>query len=146
LLGREVSFGAEGLYDYERQRGSLTMDRSALLPGASGLGTFEVRQLGSTLYMRMPAVAGAFVPQGKQWLSVDLDAARARIDDAADDADQRGLARAIGTQQREDLAAPDVEVDVAQRAEARSIGLVELAYGDDRRHAILADDGGKRAC
>ena len=75
LLGREVSFGAEGLYDYERQRGSLTMDVSALLPGASGLGTFELRQLGSTLYMRMPAVAGAFVPQGKQWLSVDLDAA-----------------------------------------------------------------------
>jgi hypothetical protein len=75
LLGREVSFGAEGLYDYERQRGALTMDMSALLPGASGLGTFELRQLGSTLYMRMPAVAGAFVPQGKEWLSLDLDAA-----------------------------------------------------------------------
>ena len=75
LLGKEVSFDAEGLYDYEAQRGSLTMDMSALLPGASGLGTFELRQLGSTLYMRMPAVAGAFVPQGKQWLSLDLDAA-----------------------------------------------------------------------
>lgn len=75
LLGREVSFGAEGLYDYERQRGSLTMDMSAVVPGAAGLGAFELRQLGSTLYMRMPAVAGASVPHGKEWLSVDLDAA-----------------------------------------------------------------------
>jgi hypothetical protein len=75
LLGKEVSFNAEGLYDYERSRGSLTMDMSALMPGMSGLGAFELRQLDSTLYMRMPAVAGAYVPQGKQWLSFDLDAA-----------------------------------------------------------------------
>lgn len=40
LLGKEVSFSAEGLYDYERRRGALTMDMSSLLPGASGLGTF----------------------------------------------------------------------------------------------------------
>ena len=75
LLGKEVSVSAQGLYDYERQRGSLTMDMSSVLPGAAGLGAFELRQLGSTLYMRMPSVAGAFVPQGKQWLSFDLGAA-----------------------------------------------------------------------
>ena len=75
LLGKEVSFNAAGLYDYARSRGSLTMDMSALMPGMSGLGAFELRQLGSTLYMRMPALAGAYVPQGKQWLSLDLDAA-----------------------------------------------------------------------
>ena len=51
------------------------MDMSSVLPGAAGLGAFELRQLGSTLYMRMPSVAGAFVPQGKQWLSFDLGAA-----------------------------------------------------------------------
>ena len=75
LLGKEVSFNAEGLYDYERSRGSLTMDMSALMPGMSGLGAFELRQLDSTLYMRMPALPGAFLPEGKQWLSLDLDAA-----------------------------------------------------------------------
>lgn len=75
LLGKEVSFSAQGLYDYERQRGSLTMDLSSVLPGASGLGTFELRQLDSTVFMRMPALAGAFLPQGKQWLSFDVGAA-----------------------------------------------------------------------
>jgi hypothetical protein len=39
----------------------------------------------------------------------------AGVDDAADDADQRGLAGAVGAEQREDLAALDVEVDALQR-------------------------------
>ena len=74
LLGKEVSFNADGLYDYERSRGSLTMDMSALMPGTSGLGTFELRQLGSTLYMRVPAVAGRRAP-GQAVALLDLDAA-----------------------------------------------------------------------
>jgi hypothetical protein len=37
-----------------------------------------------------------------------------RRDDAADDVDQRGLAGAIGTEQREDLAAADLEADVLE--------------------------------
>jgi hypothetical protein len=45
-------------------------------------------------------------------------ASRARPDDAADDADQRRLAGAIGAEQSEYLAATDVERDVAQRGEA----------------------------
>ena len=47
----------------------------------------------------------------------------AGVDDAADDADQRGLAGAVGAEQREDLAAADLEVDVLQRLEARRVGL-----------------------
>ena len=34
------------------------------------------------------------------------------VDDAADDADERGLAGAVGAEQREDLAALDIEVTV----------------------------------
>ena len=49
--------------------------------------------------------------------------ARAGVDDAADDADQRRLAGAVGAEQREDLAAPDLEVDVLERLEARGVGL-----------------------
>jgi len=75
LAGREVSVDAKGLYDYDRSRGSLTMDMSGLLPGASAFGDVELRQLESKLYMRMPGIAGAFLPQGKQWLSFDVDAA-----------------------------------------------------------------------
>src|SRR5690606_24038298 len=67
-------------------------------------------------------------------VAVDEDAARAGVDDAADHADQRGLAGAVGAEQREDLAAADLEVDPAQGMEARLVGLVELLDGNDRRH------------
>ena len=46
---------------------------------------------------------GAIV--GDDVVAVDRDGARGRIDDAADDADQRGLAGAVRAEQREDLAA-----------------------------------------
>jgi len=51
-------------------------------------------------------------------VTVHPDAALARIDDAADDADQRRLPCAVGTEQREDLSAADVQVDVLERQEA----------------------------
>jgi hypothetical protein len=43
--------------------------------------------------------------------AVDQHFAPGRSDDAADDADQRRLARAVGAEKRENLAAPDVEID-----------------------------------
>ena len=52
--------------------------------------------------------------------------ARGRIGDAADDADQRGLAGAVRPEQREDLAALDLEVDVVQRLETGAIGLRQI--------------------
>ena len=64
-----------------------------------------------------------------------------RRDDAADDADQRGLAGAVRTQQREDLALADLEVDALQRLQARRVGLGQVRDGDDRRHGMILDDG-----
>src|SRR5690606_32164348 len=46
-------------------------------------------------------------------------------DDATDDADQRRLAGAVGTEQGEDLAAPDLQVDRLERLETRRIRLAE---------------------
>ena len=65
------------------------------------------------------------------------------IDDAADDADQRGLAGAIGAQQRKDLATADVKVDAFQRLEAGAIGLGEVCDGDDGGHVGLDCNGGR---
>ena len=45
-------------------------------------------------------------------MAADGDAAFAQIGDAADDADQRGLAGAVRPEQRKNLAAPDLEVDI----------------------------------
>src|SRR5213592_2172587 len=53
------------------------------------------------------------------------DAALAQIGDAADDADQRGLAGAVWAEQREYLTALNVEIDAVQRFEAGAVGLGE---------------------
>ncbi len=50
------------------------------------------------------------------------------IDDSADDADQRRLACAIGTEQRKNLSAANVQVDALERFEAGGVGLREIRY------------------
>ena len=64
-------------------------------------------------------------------------------DDAADDVDQRGLARAVGAQEGEDLALPNVEVDAFQRLEPRGVGLGQTRDRDDRRPHSSAVSGGR---
>jgi hypothetical protein len=67
-------------------------------------------------------------------MPVDQDRPGAGRDDAADDRDQRGLARAIRPEQREDLAALDFEIDVIERLVARAIGLADLGNRQDGSH------------
>src|ERR1700733_11629781 len=55
-------------------------------------------------------------------VAADRDVAGAQIIDAANDADQRGLAGAVRSEQREDLALLDLQIDVLQRLEAGAIG------------------------
>ena len=55
--------------------------------------------------------------------------------EAADDADQRGLAGAVRPEQRENLAATDGEIDALQRGKAVVIGLGQLF---DRQHIVQA--------
>ena len=57
-----------------------------------------------------------------------------RAHDATDDADERGLARAIGPEQGEDLTAADGEVDLLQRREARGVLFRQPADLDDAFH------------
>ena len=64
-------------------------------------------------------------------VAVDFDGPGARLDYPADRADERRFARAIGAQQRENLAAADFEVDVLQRLEAGGVDLAETSDGDD---------------
>ena len=65
----------------------------------------------------------------------DGDGAGRRVDDPADDADQRGLAGTVGAEQAEDLAFADLEVDRLQGHEAGGVGLAQAADGDDGGHA-----------
>ena len=51
-------------------------------------------------------------------VAIHQDAAFTGRNDAADDVDESGLARAIGPQQRQDLALADIQVDVLEGMEA----------------------------
>src|SRR5204863_8502618 len=55
--------------------------------------------------------------------SIDERFARRRPDDPADDADERGLAGAVGAEEREDFAPPDLEVDALQRLQPGGVAL-----------------------
>src|SRR4051812_47640848 len=75
----------------------------------------------------------------------DRHGAGGGVDEAADDADQRGLARAVRTEQREDLAAVDVEIDALERLKAGRIGLREIGDGKDGIHGdcgLVKTNGG----
>src|SRR5690606_11365843 len=53
-----------------------------------------------------------------------------RVDEAADDPDQRRLAGPVRPEQGKDLAAPDFQVDVPQCLEPGGIGLRDIGDGD----------------
>src|SRR5690606_24843696 len=65
------------------------------------------------------------------------DRALAGVDDAADDADKRRLARAVGAQQREYFAAVYIEVDVFQGLVSRRVRLGQALHGNDGLHTDL---------
>ena len=67
-------------------------------------------------------------------VAVDGDLAGSRIDDAADDADQRRLAGAVRAEQSENLAAPDLQVDVLERLEAAGVDFREMRDGNGGGH------------
>ena len=64
-------------------------------------------------------------------MAVDEDLARSHRHGAADDPDQRRLAGAVRTEQGEDLAFGDLQIDRVERDEAR---LVTLGHRGDRYH------------
>jgi hypothetical protein len=71
---------------------------------------------------------------GYDIVTVGNDRPFARIDDAADDADQRRLAGAVRPEQGENLALVYLKVDVGERLETRRIGLGQVFDRNDRLH------------
>lgn len=65
---QEMKIDAEGAFDFESQRGSMTMDLGAL-GGQAGMGEIEMRTDGTTIYMRMPEQMGLPTP----WVKMDID-------------------------------------------------------------------------
>jgi predicted small lipoprotein YifL len=70
LFGKDVSFTADGLFDYEGSNGAMTLDLGSLLP-LGGVGQMELRLVDGTIYMRMPSMLGLGLPTGKEWVSLE---------------------------------------------------------------------------
>jgi hypothetical protein len=70
LFGKDVSFTADGLFDYDDSTGSMTLDMGSLLP-LEGVGQFELRMVDETLYMRLPSLMGLGLPTDKEWVSLE---------------------------------------------------------------------------
>src|SRR3984893_14808329 len=66
------------------------------------------------------------------------DGASGRIDDPADDIDERRLACAIWTKQAKYLSLADLQVDFLEGLEARGIGLAQTGHGNNRLHGQLS--------
>ena len=67
-----------------------------------------------------------------------LDRAAGLVDERGDDADERGLAGAVRTQQREEIALLDLEIDTFERLDAVFVDLGELAK-DEGLHRSRVD-------
>jgi hypothetical protein len=73
VQGRTMKLGGEGAFDFEKSRGVLRMDASALMPAGSGNERFELRMLGPMIYMRIPtALSGLGLTGGKTWIGIDV--------------------------------------------------------------------------
>jgi hypothetical protein len=78
VAAEDIPLTAEGVFDYENDRGRMRFDMTGLLEGSSPPppGAEEVTMIvdGSVLYLHMPFVT-ANLADPKPWIKIDLDAA-----------------------------------------------------------------------
>lgn len=70
VAGQSFAMTGSGVFDYLDPRGSLTYRMA--LPGLGDV-SMEIRMIGTKMYMRMPTeLTGAALPNGKEWMGLDL--------------------------------------------------------------------------
>ena len=104
---------AQNLFDIGR--GSLLAEQP---PAVVDRRPHRLEHVGRQFLRHQPDLGPGLPVARDDVVAVDRDAAARRPHDAAHDVDEGGLARAIGAEQREDLAAVDGEIDGLQRLEA----------------------------
>jgi hypothetical protein len=75
-------------------------------------GPHRLERVGRQLLRHQADLGARGAEVGHDVVAVRDDLPGGGVDDAADDADERGLAGAVGPEQREDLAALDLDVQV----------------------------------
>ena len=130
-----VMIFASFLSHSERSRSTFSMTAGSRgLPNRPRLNVSGVphrlEHVGGELLRHEPDPGARRAEVAHDVVAVGRDRAGGRGDDAADDVDQRGLAGAVRAQQRENLAAADLEIDVLERVEAGGVGLGKTRNGE----------------
>jgi hypothetical protein len=68
--GKDISFGGDGVIDYEGQKFQLSIELPSSLTGGQDIGSIEERLIGQTIYIKLPAAAASQLG-GKTWAKVD---------------------------------------------------------------------------
>ncbi len=95
---------------------------------------YGLKSVGGQFLRHQPDQAAGLAVIDDDVMAVDLNAAFRRVDDAADDTDQRRLAGAVGTQKRENFPTADIQADILQRLKAGVIGFRQVGDGYERVH------------
>ena len=90
----------------------------------------RLEHVGGELLRHEPDLGARRAEVAHDVVAVRRHGAGRRGDDAADDVDERGLAGAVRSEQREDFAATDFEIDVLERVKAGSVGLRQTRDGE----------------
>ena len=87
--------------------------------------------IGRKLLRDQPDARAGSAPIGREIMAEGGDRPAARAHQSANGPDQRSLARAVGAEQRENLALADIEIDIVESPGAAGIDLAEAGDRED---------------
>ena len=93
-----------------------------------------LERVGRNLLRHKPDLRPSRAIPGHHIMPVDQHRTGARVDDPANDTDERRLPRAVRPQERKDLPTPNLQIHVLEGHEPRLVGLTKLGDGDNRLH------------
>ena len=132
VAGQSVDMTGSGAFDYRTPRGELSYRMQMPVVGAVSM---DMRMIGTKLYLRMPReIAGAALPSGKPWFSIDL----------AKSLEQAGLGSLDFTRQQDPaqslqmLRAASTDVKEVGQANVRGVATTRYAGKLDFRKALDA--------
>ena len=108
-----------------------------------GMGGFEMRQIGDTVYMKMPEDLVAQMPGAKPWMEMDLDAASRQHDGVNLDQMQSGVAQ-DPTGQLEYLRDVSDSVEKVGVEEVRGVRTTRYEAVVDLEKEVAGQDAGAR--
>jgi hypothetical protein len=127
-----MTMTGEGVIDFSGAASSMTMSMF-------GMGNLEMRQVGNTIYMRMPEEFRAQMPEAKPWIEMDLDAMYEQ-QYGANPAQMQGGAMGDPTRQLEYLRGVSDSVEKVGTEKVRGVQTTRYEATVDLRKEVAGQD------